>query len=70
MKKTAPEIKTLGEPAKVRLFKVDEPLIKDVASETGMDRVELTRRAIHVGLPLLAQLLGVDIVKSMPKKAA
>lgn len=67
MTATAPKEKTLDNPTPLRVFKADSNPIKEIAQESGLDEIEVKRRAIHVGLPELAKMLGIKIDK---KKAA
>lgn len=68
MKKTFPENRKLAEPERLRTFAHDKMLLEQAVRATGIEPDEIRRRAIHVGLPMLVELLGIgDEVK---KKAA
>lgn len=61
MKTTMPADRTLDDMTKIRPFRADTPKIKELKKKTGFDEIELTRRAVHVGLPILAEALGIEL---------
>jgi len=67
MQATFPPDRSLGEPERLRLFAKDAPLVEIAKQKAGLDDDEIKRRAIHVGLPVLLEMLGIDPPK---KKAA
>lgn len=67
MKDTFPQDRELSEGERIRIFKADKNLLKHISDKTGIEEDEIKRRGIHVGLPKLAELLGIDLGK---KKAA
>jgi hypothetical protein len=68
MNKTFPEGRKLGEPVRLRIFEADKAIVAQAALKTGIQEEEIKRRAIHVGLGKLAELLGIDLAEK--KKAA
>ena len=71
MKQTFPPDTSLDDSKPLRIYRADAPLIKAAKKETGLDELEIKRRAIHVGLPQLAKLLGVTLEeKEKGSKAA
>lgn len=67
--KTFPLERELSNAERLRIFARDKPLIAQTAARAGLEPDEVKRRAIHVGLPKLAELLGVKL-ESPSKKAA
>lgn len=61
MKLKLPLDKTLGDPAKLRLFQVDYLRIQEIAEATMHSDTVVTRLALHIGLPLVAKQLGVKL---------
>jgi hypothetical protein len=59
MKSTFPEDRKLAEPERLRTFAHDKALLDEAVRETGIESDEIKRRAIHVGLPRLLELLKV-----------
>ncbi len=55
---TFPKNRALGDSQRVRFFADNDHLIATLKEKTGLDACEIRRRALHVGLPLLAELLG------------
>ena len=68
MKQTFPNGRALSNSERVRIFEADKPVLEEMQAKTGLEADEIKRRAIHVGLPELADLLGIELKK--PRKAA
>ena len=68
MNDTFPESLKLSEPERLRLFEHNFEQIDEVARKSGLDADEIRRHAIHVGLPQLAELLGVNLQNRNRKK--
>ena len=61
MKLTFPANRSLGDPAKLRLFEVDYKKIKEIAQSTMRTESAVTRLALHIGLRLVAKELGIKL---------
>lgn len=59
MEKTFPEGRELSDSERLRIFEQDKAIIEETAKKIGVEADEVKRRAIHVGLPRLAELLGI-----------
>jgi hypothetical protein len=70
MKETNPEDTTLGDPTRIRVFAADEGIIRKTSEKTGLGGDDVKRRAIHVGLPILAKKLGLKLDDLDGTKAA
>jgi hypothetical protein len=56
-----PKDKTLGTARRVRLFKTDHDLIKEIADGTMHPEIAVTRLAVNAGLTLIAKRLGIKL---------
>ena len=58
----------MGDPTRIRVFAADEGIIRETSTKTGLGSDDVKRRAIHIGLPILAKKLGVNL-DDIPKVA-